>query len=195
MKFLSKIGVALAIAAGALGLSRCEQSAGRNPPGSKRFPVPGAGVVELPERFVADSGATRLVPMEVLMVYGNRKWSVGGHQRIGEALAVGSKARFSDLEEFRKQAAHYLGDADWRTLAMGDLAWQRLDFDGRPYLVAALPQDQSDRKAGPFVILPEEEHSSLFVVAFAKAPFRDRAIAAIAMALESHSATLSPDSP
>jgi len=191
MNFLSKLGVSLAVAAGVLGLSRCKQGGWRNPPGPKRFAVPGAGGVELPERFVADNGATRLAPMEVLLAYGNRKWNVGGHQRIREALAIGSKARFSDREEFRKQAAHYLGDADWRSPAMGDLAWQRLEFDGRPYLVAALPHD----KAGRLVILPEEGHASLYAVAFAEASFRDRAMAALATTLESHPATLSPESP
>jgi len=181
--------------ASALGLSHWVQGAGSKPPVSRSFAVPGAGGVELPGRFVGDSGATRLVPMEVLMVYGHRNWNIGGHQRIGEALAVGSKARFSDREEFRKQAAHYLGDADWRGPAMGELTWQRIDSDGRPYLVAPLPEEQADRKARRLVILPEKEHASVYAVAFAEAPFRDRAVAALAMALETHDADRRPDSP
>ncbi|MEO1077588.1 MAG: hypothetical protein AAFX41_16735 [Bacteroidota bacterium] len=98
--------------------------AGRRQSASRPMAVPGSGWVVLPGRFVPDRGATRLMPLDLLLAYWARRWSVGGYQRIGEAVAVGRQDRFDGWVAFQRHAAHYLQDADWRGPARESLAWQ-----------------------------------------------------------------------
>ncbi len=114
MTYLTWIGLTVVVALGVFGVVHVAGAAGRNHPPSRVYQVPDAGWVLMPGRFVSDSGATRLVSMDVLMTYGKRRWNIGGYEVISEAIAVGSKSKFADREEFRMQAAHYLNDAEWR---------------------------------------------------------------------------------
>ncbi len=176
------IGIATVTVAATIGLIYAANGGGRNVTENKSFQVPGAGWVTLPDRFVQDNGARHLVPLEVLLSYGKRSWNIGGNQKIVEALAVGSKSKFESGDEFRKQAAHYLGDADWRGPAMDELEWQLTENNGIFMQEATLASDTNK-----LVLLAENATKPVWVAAFVQAKRRDQAIEVMRMALSSYS--------
>ena len=182
---LTWAALAAAALAGLFGLAQSARGAERNAHARQAFELPGGGWVNLPGRFVRDNNATRLAPIDdMLLVYGKRHWNIGGNQKISEALAVAHVMQFDSRRAFRRQAAHYLGDAQWRGPAREELNWQvarqpGLELEMR---VAVLPTD-SER----MVLLAERDGVPLRAVAFVKSRYRDRAVEALALALDSYS--------
>ncbi len=182
MTYITWIGVALVTTIGIFGLVHVASGAGRNQPAQRTHKVPDAGWVTMPGRFIADNGATRLVPMEVLMTYGKRSWNIGGYQQIAEAIAVGSKEKFADRQEFRMLAAHYLQDANWRGPAREQLDWQRVENKGLLMHIAELQKSPGRR-----VILAEREGVPVYAAAFVQGKYLDRAIEALSMTFTNYS--------
>jgi len=89
-----------------------------------RHAIPEAGTIELPGRFHTKTSKPEIMhATELLMAFGKKRYNIGGYVIVGEAMAFGSKARFSSWDVFRIEAAHYLQDADWRGPAREDLEW------------------------------------------------------------------------
>jgi hypothetical protein len=147
----------------------------------KTFQIPHGGEIVLPGRFVMDPPAPKnevrsaFVPNDFLLLYGKRRWNIGGYQKISEAMAIGHQAVFPDWNEFRKRAAHFLQDADWRHEAMKEeLVWRKVksgDLDLQVASIIDIP--------GYEVLVAYHDIVPLWVVGFVNEKTKDKSLEAI----------------
>jgi len=159
----------------------------KNAAEDKVFPVPGGGQVVLPKRYVVDKAAegnpvqAAFLPDDLLLAYGKRRWNMGGNEIVSEALAVGHKTNFANWEEFRKEAASFLQDADWRGPAMEPLDWSEVEVDGIELREAGLEEVPGRR-----VIVGWKLDGRIWAAAFVKDSARQHGLDSMRQALETH---------
>lgn len=177
MKLVRLIAIVGTLFAGALGLRGMG-----TPPPSRTLTVPGGGTISLPGRFVVDDPeASPFHADDLILAHGKRRWSIGGHETIREAVGVGHRSVHPDREAFYLRAAHFLGDAEWREPAREVRSWERIDHPGLNLLTAALPHDPSR-----VVIQAWRDDGPVWTVAFVRSQPRDETIGLLVSVLDSY---------
>ncbi len=154
----------------------------------RKFQIPQeGGTVFLPKRYVQDQAhgnvvAAAFLPRDFLLAFGKRRSNMGGYPVVSEALAVGLRSREPDWDAFRRKAASYLKDANWKVAAsVESLPWEPISRNGLQLRHAEIPETPDYH-----VLVFAEKSSPIHVVAFARRKRLDHAVAAINQALQTY---------